>query len=624
MADAILFSKDLQTIVKLCEGNESTRKQKLTVQIVSRTSNSQRELRVRLTSQDDFCLLYTLQIRSDDFLSLKSQQGLLVDFSAFPAKFIDLLELCLSSEAEQEPKFLLQFIVSSSDRGLGTLNVIETNPFKHLTHLSLKLVPGSDSAIKQFLTDCLKECRQENAVLRERFTGIESNLSRRLNQTEEALKAQSSELESVRINWSVEKGQLVSRHTEEMGTSKERALTIQRETEEQHIAERQQMESHHQATVKQLEQRESALQTSVKELTELKYQNESEIHELTAKLKSIGQECERLQTEVANLRQENSRLDSSCQEKDKQLNQLKTRAAVMEQGVKDKEEIIARTSGLLQLSSEQKAVAESLAEEKEKTVVKLESVRRTLAADVAKGNEIILTLKQELKNFKEKFKLKNIVLMKQEQILTDRMNELERQKLEVESLKRALLQRDEELSGCQEELKADRAKLENCQEKLKSNENVISWLNRQINDQYLGHPKAVDVLPRTERAPLRVPLGSANSLGGGAGRGGLNGQKTLLHRSRLPVPVASSLENQSPSMAIDGDGGGALDPHYLTSLGSGEVSRKSWSRGSPTVTSSVKMTPPSQFLRPELSVSPGDVQTSGALQPPIMSSYFPH
>ena len=35
---------------------------------------------------------------------LKSQQGLLVDFCAFPQKFVDLLELCREEEQRDSPK----------------------------------------------------------------------------------------------------------------------------------------------------------------------------------------------------------------------------------------------------------------------------------------------------------------------------------------------------------------------------------------------------------------------------------------------------------------------------------------------------------------------------------------
>ena len=41
--------------------------------------------------------------------------------------------------------------------GYSTLNIVETNPFKHLIHLSLKVLPGDDAAVKRFLSDCLQE-----------------------------------------------------------------------------------------------------------------------------------------------------------------------------------------------------------------------------------------------------------------------------------------------------------------------------------------------------------------------------------------------------------------------------------------------------------------------------------
>ena len=54
-------------------------------------------------------------------------------------------------------RFLLQFVVGSGlDQGVATLHVVETNPFKHLTHLSLKFLPGSDTEVKKYLANCLK------------------------------------------------------------------------------------------------------------------------------------------------------------------------------------------------------------------------------------------------------------------------------------------------------------------------------------------------------------------------------------------------------------------------------------------------------------------------------------
>lgn len=56
------------------------------------------------------------------------------------------------------PRFLLQLVSPAAvlDSSPVLLNVVETNPFKHLTHLSLKLLPGTDVEIKKFLAGCLK------------------------------------------------------------------------------------------------------------------------------------------------------------------------------------------------------------------------------------------------------------------------------------------------------------------------------------------------------------------------------------------------------------------------------------------------------------------------------------
>lgn len=55
-------------------------------------------------------------------------------------------------------RFILEFVCNGSSMGTGTgmLNITETNPFKHLTHLALKFLPGTDTDIKKYLAECLK------------------------------------------------------------------------------------------------------------------------------------------------------------------------------------------------------------------------------------------------------------------------------------------------------------------------------------------------------------------------------------------------------------------------------------------------------------------------------------
>ena len=59
-------------------------------------------------------------------------------------------------------RFLLQFCPSTTPHTPSLLNVVETNPFRHLNHLSLRFVPAGDEQLKKYLAECLihmKVCR---------------------------------------------------------------------------------------------------------------------------------------------------------------------------------------------------------------------------------------------------------------------------------------------------------------------------------------------------------------------------------------------------------------------------------------------------------------------------------
>lgn len=66
------------------------------------------------------------------------------------------------------------------------------------------------------------------------------------------------------------------------------------------------------------------------------------------------QECQRAKQEVLSLRRENTTLDAECHEKEKLVNQLQTRVAVLEQEIKDKDQLVIRTKEVLDATQEQK------------------------------------------------------------------------------------------------------------------------------------------------------------------------------------------------------------------------------------------------------------------------------
>ncbi len=128
------------------------------------------------------------QVGEDDYHQLKHDQCLRVDFKSFPTKFIELLDSCRLSTAAAdgdanpeargggvpneggrpaagaalpqggpgEPSFLAR-LETVAPGGASIFSVVETNPFKELTHLSLKFRAGNDAAIKTYLAARLRQ-----------------------------------------------------------------------------------------------------------------------------------------------------------------------------------------------------------------------------------------------------------------------------------------------------------------------------------------------------------------------------------------------------------------------------------------------------------------------------------
>ena len=129
-----------------------------------------------MTDETDPFFLFSLDIAEDDFHALRAQQNLLVDFVQFPIKFIELLEECINNAHEDHPKYIknrvfrfdsevtrcifdrfLAHLVSDPSCRYAGFNIIETNSFKHINHLSLQFLPGNDASVKEYLANLVKE-----------------------------------------------------------------------------------------------------------------------------------------------------------------------------------------------------------------------------------------------------------------------------------------------------------------------------------------------------------------------------------------------------------------------------------------------------------------------------------
>ncbi|XP_016351100.1 spindle assembly abnormal protein 6 homolog [Sinocyclocheilus anshuiensis] len=475
----LLFNKRLQVLVKNRDTDERRSFIRISIELQPSSNPVHRkDLVVRLTHDTDLYFLYNLVISEEDFQSLKVQQGLLIDFTSFPQKFIDLLEQCIFEQDKENPRFLLQLTSASSafDHSPSNLNIVETNAFKHLTHLSLKLLPGSDTDIKKYLATCLSTVKEEKQQLEQTLRKTEEDLTRQLNYAQQTLSEKSRELDKLRSEWTSQTTSLSSRHMQDLTAEREKALEIQARLQQQNEQLRQELESSHHRSTQQLQTKVSELETANRELIDKKYKSDSTIRDLKAKLASLEEECQRSKQQVLSLRRENSTLDTECHEKERLVNQLQTRVAVLEQEIKDKEQLPVSPS-----------IAASL-----------------LTDTISQANGIIKKLQGDLKALVGKIKVKNTVTVSQEKILQETTEKLQREQRELQDAQQRLRQKEEEVMKLNEQLDATVQKLDESREVLKTNENVITWLNKQLNENQLSRKQETLGMFETPAAGLRT------------------------------------------------------------------------------------------------------------------------
>ncbi|XP_029356524.1 spindle assembly abnormal protein 6 homolog [Echeneis naucrates] len=492
-----LFSKVLQVAVRCRDCEE--RKANLRVNIELQLTTSpvhKRDLLVRLTDDLDPYFLFNLSISEEDFQSLKVQQGLLIDFASFPQKFIDLLNLCYSEQDSDNPRFLLHLTCQAPTlEGPANFSVVETNAFKHLNHLSLRLTQGSDKHIKDYLAVCLSSLKAEKQALEMKLKKTEDDLSRQLNYAQQTLSEKTKELDKLRSEWTTQTSSLSSRHSSELQSEREKTMELQSRLQQQTEQLRQDLETAHKKSSQELQSRLTGLEASCRELTERKYKNESVIRDLKMKLVAAEEDCQHSKQQVVSLRRENSTLDTEVHEKERLVSQLQMRVAVLEQEIKDKDQLMRHTKEALEATQQQKESVEENAGSKELQIRKLEATVKSLSEELIKANGIIKKLQGEVRGLVGKIKVKNTVTVSQEKILQETTEKLQSVKNDLQSTQQQLSTKDEQVSKLKEQLELTVQKLNESKEVLKTNENVINWLNKQLNEKQLSrNPQSTESL----------------------------------------------------------------------------------------------------------------------------------
>ncbi|KAH8975687.1 hypothetical protein BDL97_01G171600 [Sphagnum fallax] len=472
--------------VRVNKANSEDRHMDLTARFImglSKIHRTTKVLQVQITNELDPFFFYSLEVNEDDFQSLKVEQCILVDFATFPYKFIELLEQCIASASNDSSRGTGRFLAVLHIRtGDSTFTVVETNQFKHLSHLSLVFRQGNDSVIKQFLAGRLAEYKSINGDLHEKLRRTLHSLERALRDVNNL----SSELGELKENHCRIVSELKAEYTLELAHEKEKVMQETIELKDQHERDRAEFESHCQQQVDHHRERANELDKQVRSLLDSKYKLESRILELNTKLTSTEKGLEEKSQDYEQLKMENQSLDSDKHDAAKQLNLHLMHLSALEQEVSNKSELLSSLKVQLDSQVSQRVALEGSWKEAQAAAERADERANFSATELAKCHQIIEKLQVELRSSKQKVKLKGQLASQQDSLLTERQAVIEKVEADNLNLRSELDTLKVEQGENKKKVEDLTSKLEETQELLKSNQQMIQWLNQQLTEAQLG------------------------------------------------------------------------------------------------------------------------------------------
>ena len=343
-------------------------------------------LEINLTDESDAFFLYSLRVSEEDFHVLKREQNLLVDFHQFPLKLIELLEQCISCKYESNPRFIaaLDCCSRSGSPHLALLNIIETNSFRNITHLSLQVTAGDDASIKKYLAGLVKLYKEEGRGLKAALEETKSSLSEQLHLALTSKDQLKSDFESVKSYSSSSLQELKLFHAEEMNREKEKSLVAMREIQARFDQEKRDILNRLESQIATMTGKIEVLEATNGSLQASKIALESNEKDLTMKLHSAREQVDSFRQEVMDLRKDNKELDTIKFEQEKEINQLRMGQKASDQQIRDREELYRKNVELLESTSSQKVKLQEQVDSSKAISTKLEETVRKAGSEINK------------------------------------------------------------------------------------------------------------------------------------------------------------------------------------------------------------------------------------------------
>ena len=466
----------------------------------------------QLTDESDPFFLYTLRLSEEEFQTVKVDQSILVDFEELPARFLELLRHCLPRDDAETPKFAVSLVAGSS---ATSLQIVETNQFKNLMHLRLDMRAGNDAAVKRYLAGELAKTKSARDDLQERLDA-HMDATQQASVTATACLAAAKRSEEAALQ---ELNELKLEHASACASLREQAVQLQQSLQFQNDADKTELARNHRVKEEHMNTQIDELRLRLDAMTAEKTRFQTEARELQTRAAALDQELASCRQELSDVRSENKDLDRCKHENLKTIQAHEVRMSTLQQQVVDGEAMNVQLNKLVESAHAQKNSQEDNVRMLRDSNAKLEDKVRLTSAEVAKANEYIERLQNEIKTLKTKLKVKMAVVMQQEQVVQDKDKTIAQKELKITAAEQAVNERDGQIEILKSKLSQAESRLAEAERTMESNQQVISWLNKEVNEAQVldcslpSLPSRCPVpLCESERLSLRAACRSAFSV----------------------------------------------------------------------------------------------------------------
>lgn len=219
------------------------------------------------------------------------------------------------------------------------------------------------------------------------------------------------------------------------------------------------------------------------------------------------------------------------------------------QSVADKEQLLGKMSSLLEAANEAKQQhAEQICLYKE-SLIKLQRKLKASAAEITKGNQVISKLQADGQALRSQLRLKATMLQQQQQQAAQKGVSLHAADREVTELRAQMAQLGADKERADEGYHTAKGQLAEAQELLKSNQKVIQWLNKELNEAQSSSCRvhslaATRISPTIFSTSMPATVATASTLSPPAGDGMLAGASVGGAASAIPSAGMPALRSR--------------------------------------------------------------------------------